>query len=425
MAQVFPFAGLRYDVEKVGALENVITQPYDKITREMLARYQRLSPYNLAHVIKTTDYRGAAPLLESWLAEGILRPDPAPAIYPYFQRYCPPGSDRALTRKGFIAAGRLEEYRAGVVYRHEQTLSGPKQDRLELLRATRSHFGQIFMLYSDPAGEVDRLLDAATAAEPLQRLSDDYGAEHVVWRVEEPSAIAAIQRAMADKKLLIADGHHRYETALAFREECRRSPGHRPGGRCDAVMMTLVNMEAPGVTILPTHRLLARLPGLDRAGLLESVGRYFESLPLSPEKARQQLATYGAGQAIGLALASPGGPEFFLLRLRSQTDLVALLPEFSPAQRRLDVVLLHQLLLRRCLGIDEQAVREERFLQYLREFEVGLKAVADGAAACFFLNPVRMEQVREIAFGGGVLPQKSTDFYPKLLSGLTIYRVPD
>ena len=424
MAQVFPFAALRYAVEKVGALESVITQPYDKITREMLARYQRLSPYNLAHLIKTTDYTGAAALLESWLAEGILRPDPAPAIYPYFQRYRPPGSDRALTRKGFIAAVQLEEYRAGVVYRHEQTLSGPKQDRLELLRATRAHFGQIFMLYSDPAGEVDRLLEAA-AAEPLERLSDDYGAEHMVWRLEEPSAIAAIERAMADKKLLIADGHHRYETALAFREECRRSPAHRPGGRCEAVMMTLVNMEAPGLTILPTHRLLARLPGLDRAALLESVGRYFESLPMSPEEGRRGLATYGAGQAIGLALAGPGGPEFFLLRLRSETDLAALLPELSPAQRSLDVVVLHNLLLGRCLGIDEQAVREQEFLEYVREFEVGMKAVADGAAACFFLNPVRIEQMREIAFGGGVLPQKSTDFFPKLLSGLAIYRVPD
>ena len=424
MAQVFPFAALRYAVEKVGALESVITQPYDKITREMLARYQRLSPYNLAHLIKTTDYTGASALLESWLAEGILRPDPAPAIYPYFQRYRPPGSDRALTRKGLIAAVQLEEYRAGVVYRHEQTLSGPKQDRLELLRATRAHFGQIFMLYSDPAGEVDRLLEAA-AAEPLERLSDDYGAEHIVWRLEEPSAIAAIQRAMADKKLLIADGHHRYETALAFREECRRSPAHRPGGRCEAVMMTLVNMEAPGLTILPTHRLLARLPGLDRAALLESVGRYFESLPMSPEEGRRGLATYGAGQAIGLALAGPGGPEFFLLRLRSETDLAALLPELSPAQRSLDVVVLHNLLLGRCLGIDEQAVREQEFLEYVREFEVGMKAVADGAAACFFLNPVRIEQMREIAFGGGVLPQKSTDFFPKLLSGLAIYRLPD
>ena len=421
MAQVFPFAALRYAAEKVGPLESVITQPYDKITAPMLSRYQSLSPYNLAHILKTTDYAGAAARLKSWLAEGALRADPAPAIYPYFQRYCPPGLDRALTRKGFIAAVRLEEYRAGVVYRHEQTLSGPKQDRLELLRSTRAHFGQLFMLYSDPAGEVERLLDAATAAEPLQKLSDEYGGEHMVWRVEQPSAIEALQRAMADKKLLIADGHHRYETALAFREECRRLPEHRPGGRCEAVMMTLVNMEAPALTILPTHRLLARLPGLDRAALLEAVGRYFESLPMSPEEGQRRLATYGAGQALGLALAGVSSPDFFLLRLRSETDLAALLA----AQRSLDVVVLHNLLLGRCLGIDERAVREQKFLEYVREFEAGLKAVADGAAACFFLNPVRIEQVREIAFSGGVLPQKSTDFYPKLLSGLTIYHVPD
>ena len=425
MAQIFPFAALRYAPGKFGALENVVTQPYDKITPEMLARYQRLSPYNLAHIIKTTDYAGAAARLNSWQAEGVLQPDPAPAIYPYFQRYRPPDSDRVLTRKGFIAAGRLEEYAAGVVYRHERTLSAPKQDRLELLRATRAHFGQIFMLYSDPAGEVERLLDSTTSSEPLERLCDEYGTEHTVWRVEEPAAVEAFQRAMADKKLLIADGHHRYETALAFREECRRSPQHFPGGRCEAMMMTFVNMDATGLTILPTHRLLAGRPGFDRVGFLESAGRYFEPLPMSPEEGRQQLATYGAGQAIGLAVAGSAGPEFFLLRLRPETELAALLPEFSPAQRRLDVVVLHQLLLPRCLGIDERAVREESFLQYVREFEVGLKAVAQGALACFFLNPVRMEQVREIAFAGAVVPQKSTDFYPKMLSGLTIYRIPD
>lgn len=425
MAQIFPFAALRYVPEKVGSLENVITQPYDKITPEMLERYRRLSPYNLAHIIKTTDYEGAARRLKSWLEEGALRPDPAPAIYPYFQKYRLPGSDQVLTRKGFIAAVHLEDYSAGAVFRHERTLTGPKQDRLELLRATRANLEQLFLLYSDPAGELDRLLDEAAAGEPLERLCDEHGAEHIVWRVDEPARIEAFHRAMADKKLLIADGHHRYETALAFRDECRRSAQHRPGGACEKVMMTLVNMDAPGLTILPTHRLLARLPGFDRTHFLESAGRYFEALPMSAEEGRRQLPTYEAGQALGVALAHNGAPEFFLLRLRPQTDLPALLPEFSPAERRLDVVVLHQLLLRHCLGIEEQAVREEKFLEYLREFDKGLEAVARGTPACFFLNSARIEQVREIAFAGGVLPQKSTDFYPKMLSGLTGYLVDD
>jgi len=425
LAEIFPFSALRYAPEKVGPLEHVITQPYDKITPEMLERCRRLSPDNLAHIIKATDYQGAARQLQSWLKEGVLRPDPSPAIYPYSQKYSVPGSDQLLTRKGFIAALRLEDYAAGVVFPHERTLAGPKQDRLELLRATRVHLEQLFLLYSDPSGELDRLLDTAASLEPLERLCDEYGAEHMVWRVDEPARIEAFRRAMADKKLLIADGHHRYETALAFRDECRRSRQHRKGGACEKVMVTLVNMDAPGLTILPAHRLLVRFPGFDRARFLESAGRYFEPLPMTAKEGREQLPTYAAGQAIGVALARNGSPEFFLLRLQPQTDMVALLPKFSPAERRLDVVVLHQLLLRHCLGIDEEAVRQEKFLEYLREFDKCLEAVASGAPACFFLNPAHIEQVREIAFAGGVLPQKSTDFYPKMLSGLAGYRLDD
>ncbi len=430
MAQIFPFTALRYDPKKVGALENVITQPYDKITPEMLERYRALSPHNLAHVIKNTDYAGAAGRLKNWLAEDVLKPDAAPAVYPYFQKYRVPGdgAGREFTRKGFIAAGKLEEYGAGVVFPHEKTLAAPKQDRLELLRATRVHFGQLFMLYSDATGELDRLLEAAVEAKPLEQVCDEYGTEHAVWRVEEPAGIDAFRRAMSAKKLLIADGHHRYETALAFRDECRRSSLHRPGGRCEAVMMTFVNMEAPGLTILPTHRVLARMPRFDRARFLRSVGRFFEALPLGPQEGMQELATFAAGRAMGVALAATGTartPEFFLLRLRPETNLGELLPEFSAQHRSLDVVVLHHLLLKHSLGIEEAAVQEEKFLEYVREFQAGWDAVAAGAPACFFLNPARIEQVREIAFAGGVLPQKSTDFYPKLLSGLTGYRVED
>ncbi len=425
MPEIFPFAALRYDPEKVGPLENVITQPYDKITPEMLARYRSLSPYSLAYIIKTTDYAGAAARLEEWRRQGALRPDSAPAIYPYFQTYRVPGSDPLVTRRGFIAVGKLEEYSAGVVFRHEQTLAGPKQDRLELLRATRVQFGQIFMLYSDPAGEIDRMLEEAARAEPIEHLFDEYGAEHTVWRLDEPSTIANIHRAMKEKKLIIADGHHRYETALAFRDECRCSSRHRAGGRCEAVMMTLVNMEAPGLTILPTHRVLARFPGFERDCFLEAAGRYFETLPMGPEEGRHRLRAHGVGQVLGLALAAPHGPEFFLLRRRPEALLEVLLPQFTPEQRSLDVVVLHQLLLGQCLGIDEQALREEKFLEYVREFDEGWKAVAAGAPACFFLNPVRIEQLRAVALTGNVLPQKSTDFYPKLLSGLAGYVVAD
>lgn len=424
MARIQPFAALRYDRNKVGALENVITQPYDKITPQMIERYRGLSPYNLSWVIKNADYADAARRLREWTEAGVLRPDPQPAIYPYFLRYRAPGTSTDVTRKGFIAAGKLEPYEAGVVFRHERTLTGPKQDRLQLLRATRAHFGQLFMLYSDPTGEIDQRLDTIAASEPVEQVRDEYGAEHTVWRVAAADAIQSICRAMADKKLIIADGHHRYETALAFRDECRRSQLHKDGGACEAVMMTFVNMDVPGLTILPTHRLLARFPKFDRERFLTLAGRYFEVMARPLAQGMRELGTYGAGQAIGVAL-SGATPEFLLLRLRPATDLAELLPEVSPEHRALDVVVLHQVVLKHCLGIDEEAVKEEKFIEYLREYEKGWEAVAAGAPACFFLNPVRIEQMRQIAFAGGVMPQKSTDFYPKLLSGLTGYRVED
>jgi uncharacterized protein (DUF1015 family) len=438
LARIFPFAALRYDAEKTGGLASVVTQPYDKITPRMLERYQALSPHNLSFIIKTADYAAAARRLEEWTGKRILVPDSRPAIYPYFQSYPAPGRAQILTRRGFIAAGQLEDYDAGVVFRHEQTLSGPKQDRLALLRATRVHFGQIFMLYSDPSGGVEELLDRVSRGVPRECVGDEYGVEHRVWRVDQAEQIALFQRAMLDKKLVIADGHHRYETALAFREECRAA-GHRAagassaavGGRrrglparaCEAVMMTLVNADAPGLTILPTHRILRGFPGFERVRFLDSASRFFEPAAMPVEQGRDALARCASGHAIGAALRAGPAVEFLLLRLKSDADLQRLLPGFSPAQRRLDVVVLHELLLKQCLGIGEEAVREEKFLEYAREFEAGIEAVEAGASACFFLNPPRIGQVLEIALAGGVLPQKSTDFYPKLLSGLAGYRV--
>src|SRR5271166_4908083 len=226
----------------------------------MQARYLAASPYNLVRVIlgerRPSDnesdnvYTRAAQYLDDWIRDGILAQDPAPGLYAYFQEFEVPDSGERLTRKGFIGIGKIEDYSAGVVYRHEQTLTGPKKDRLELLRHTHAHFGQLFMLYPDPAGAVDRLLDEAAKQAPLLEVEDEYGAVHRVWKIADARRI---QELMADKKLLIADGHHRYETALAFRNENPGLPG------ADRVMMTFVNMHSPGLKILATHRLVSGL----------------------------------------------------------------------------------------------------------------------------------------------------------------------
>jgi uncharacterized protein (DUF1015 family) len=406
LARVYPFHAYRYTA-KAGAPANLLTQPYDKISPEMQRRYLSLSPYNLVRIIlgerKAGDsgqdnvYTRAAAHLESWIASGVLAREALPGIYPYFQEFTVPDSGERLTRKAFIALGAVEDYSAGVVHRHEQTLSGPKKDRMELLRHTHAHFGQIFMLYSDPAGEIDRLLDEAARGQPLVEVADEYGALHRLWKLADA---AALQPLMADKKLLIADGHHRYETALAF---CRENPALPGAGR---VMMTFVNMHSPGLKILATHRLVSGLPSPDE--FLHKAGADFQVSEIDSVGRLQQAWKESSGHSvIGAAM----GARLFLLQARE-------------ARGELDVRVLHQRILDKLLGIGEQAVREEQYLRYVRGLDTAIQEARSGAAQiAFLLQPVSIDQVAGISFGGGVMPQKSTDFYPKLLSGLAIYKL--
>ena len=327
-------------------------------------------------------------------------------------------------RRGFIAVCRLEDYSARVILPHEQTLSGPKTDRLELLKVTRAHFGQIFVLYSDPAGVVESLLAERTPPQPWEQVTDEYQTVHTVWRITEPQAIIQVAAAMADKKLVIADGHHRYETALAYRDDCRsRATSDKPA---EYVMMTFVRMETDGLTILPTHRLVHGLPGFDWSDFLLQARSIFEveEFPAGDEAGNcaflERLARAGlAGPAFG---AYAGCGKLALLRLRSDYDLEGALQEIPSTLRRLNVILVHRLILEQILRINPQAVREERNLTYHREFTAAAATVARGEAQlCLLLNPTPVQAVRDNALAGLTLPQKSTDFYPKLLTGLALY----
>ncbi len=448
MAQLFPFRAYRYNPAKVEPTR-ALTQPYDKITPEMQQRYAASSPYNLITVEKglahpadspsDNVYIRAAHALDEWIAAQILVRDPARAFYAYFQEFTAPGSTARQVRKGLIALGRVVDYSEGVVFRHEQTLSGPKADRLELLRHTRAHTGQLFMLYDDPASRVDALLDAAAFAPPDLEVRDEYGVAHRIWRIPQPDTVAAIQSAMADKKLVIADGHHRYETALAYRDEQRKAHGvsdvrasASAGAPYEKVMMTLVNARSKDLVILPTHRVVAGLTQFDFGALRAHLAGFFDAREVSlfgdaaqrAATAREQLASAGrTSHAIG---AYAGGDRLTIFTLKPSANLAAAFPGASPRQRQLDVVLLHGLILDKGLGITAEAVRAEQNLRYEREAASAISVVSEGRAqVCFMLNPVRVEQVMEMALAGEVLPQKSTDFYPKMLSGVTIYRVED
>ncbi|MGA2593214.1 MAG: DUF1015 domain-containing protein, partial [Bryobacteraceae bacterium] len=396
MANIFAFQPYRY-AAKAGALQDLVTQPYDKITPEMRQRYLQASPYNLVRIIlgerhesdsdSDNVYTRAERHLADWTAQGILARDSEPALFAYFQEFTNPDCGERLVRKGFIGLGAVEEYAAGVVYRHEQTLSGPKKDRLELLRHTHAHFGQLFMLYPDPAGEIDGLLDEAAKGAPLGEVTDEDGARHALWKIADAGRIAQIRQLMADKKLLIADGHHRYETALAFHRENPALAG------ADRVMMTFVNMHAPGLKILATHRLVSGVPGFDAGEFIRQAAAGFEVAQIPNLEALQRTWSESPGRAIiGAAI----GSRLYLIEARDSAG-------------HLDVKVLHERLLR-LLGIGEEAVREEHNLRYIRGLDRAVAEARSGAAQiAFLLKPVAVDEVARISFGGGVMPQKSTD----------------
>jgi uncharacterized protein (DUF1015 family) len=433
MADIHPFRALRYDPRRV-SLDKVVTQPYDKITPALQDRYYGASPYNLVRIIlgrrEASDnpandvYSRAAAHFRDWRQQGILRQDSLPSLYAYSQRFTLPGSSTPLERHGCIALGRIEDYSANIVFRHEQTLAKPKADRLDLLRATRGHFGQIFMLYED-SGEIDSLL--ATPTDSDLAVTDEYGVLHRVWQVSDPDRINSVRAAMRDKKLIIADGHHRYETALNYRNECRADAGAStapPGTAAhEFVMMTLVNMNSPALLILPTHRVVHSLTSFSEEAFGKAARAFFDieeiDCPLDAPRATGMLRESGRAGTSILAV-TPG--RAFLLH-HPNPNAAQVFDGLSPRQQSLDVVQLHKVLLENVLHLSEESIRNQQNISYIRDAAEALSHVQGSPRAniVFLMNPCRVAQVRDIAFAGEVMPQKSTDFYPKLLSGLTVY----
>jgi uncharacterized protein (DUF1015 family) len=412
LATVKPFQPYRYS-SKAGDPAKLVTQPYDKINPEMQAKYLAQSPHNLVRIIlgqrndSDTDadnvYTRGAKHLNEWIAEGILAQDPAPAFYAYFQEFEVPDSGERLTRKGFIGLGKVEDYEAGIVYRHEQTLSGPKKDRLQVLRHSRAHFGQIFMLYPDREGAVDKELDAAAQSKPVFNVVDEYGARHMLYAITDPARTAHIEQLMGPMKLLIADGHHRYETALNYRNEKPDDPAAK------FVMMTFVNMYSPGLRILATHRVMRNIEGFDAQALLEKAKGSFSIAAFDAPAAVKQVMSKPEPQLVRIGIVTGNGA--WLLTRPRKTD-------------ELDVPVLHQEIIGGWLGIGEEAVREEKYIKYVRGIDAAVAEVREkGAQVAFLLDSTPIDDMARIAFNGGVMPQKSTDFYPKLLTGVTIYKL--
>jgi len=438
MARIYPFRAWRYNPSAV-RLDDVVTQPYDKISPAMQQAYYDRSPYNLVRIILgkpelfdseggETVYTRAAHDFSEWRKQGILVQEKDPCIFAYSQRFKVPGTEEVKERRGFIALGKVHDYSEQVVYRHEQTLSKPKGDRLNLLRATHAHFGQIFMLYSDPAGSIEKILYDGNGPADAET-TDEYGVLHRLWKINDPAVINLLTTAMADKKLIIADGHHRYETALNYSKEhkpAEPAKTHSNTGQVPqpaypeaAVMMSFVNMDSDGLVVLPTHRVVHSLQSFDPAAFTRAAEEFFTVQPLHGADTSDYVELLGKQDGTAFIAITRGGD--FLLRSKTAVinQALAALPE---RQRNLDLSHLHSIVLDKLLGLDAEKVREQTNIRYLRDAAEAVDQVRRGQADITFLtNPVSMEQLREVAFAGDVMPQKSTDFFPKLLSGLTIY----
>jgi uncharacterized protein (DUF1015 family) len=424
MAEIQPFRGVLYNSQRAKA-DEVLTQPYDKITPEMRDRYLKLSPYNLVRIElgkeepgddeTNNKYTRAGDLYQTWLREGVLRRSAQPSVYSLEQAFAAPDGLGGRTRKALIARVRLSRWDEGHILPHEHTLSKPKADRLSLLQAVGAQQGQIFMLYPRPARPL-----AALGGRLVLETMDDYNVRNRLWEVFDPNTIRAVQEALRELTFYIADGHHRYETALAFRDACRAAADKPdPEAPYEFVMATLVDMNDPGLIVLPTHRVVSNLRGFDRRRFREQLTKSFT---LEPQPSLEKLLTAikSAPHHIGLY----DGDGFALLRPKKLESLRPLFESKPALWHTLDVAVLHVAILEALLGIDEAQLRDEANVTYWREPEKAAEQVRRGKAAlAFFLNPTRAADVKAIADARSRMPQKSTDFYPKLLSGLVQYEV--
>jgi len=431
MAEILPFKAFRYDTSQV-KLSDALTQPYDEITPEMQAKYYEQSPLNIVRIVlgkageTDTDhfniYTRAAEYFHDWRSSGVLRQDEEPSIYLYSQTFTIPGLRDIAERRCLVVRGRLYNYSENVVFPSELTLSKPKLDRLNLLRATKANFGQILMLYSDPSGSIQSQLKKKSEAEPDDSVLDEYEVLHRLWKISDPAFISSLQEQMSDRKLMIADGHHRYDTSLAYRDEARAQGGSTDrNAPYEFAMMTLASIEDRGLVVLPTHRIVHGLNSFDRERMLDDAKAFFDvdriDMRAESRSATTLLSEAGENGTAFVAVTRQGP---YLLRAKKRVirETLSGLPD---RERALDVVQLHKILFERVLGISEDAVRNEENVRFERDAFEAISWVRQGANVAFLMNPARIEQVSDVAFSGGQLPQKSTDFYPKLLSGLTIY----
>jgi uncharacterized protein (DUF1015 family) len=419
MADVQPLRALHYEPAVAGALADVVAPPYDVIDQTQRAELLARSPRNIVAIDlpqgEPDRYAAAGELLANWQRDGALVRDELPAIWAHTQDYTGPDGQRR-TRRGFFCRVRIEQYGAGRVCPHERTHPGPKEDRLRLTRATRANISPIFSLYSDPRAAAWSALEPFTSAEPWGEVTDGDDTVHRIWRVEDEVAIAAVQAATRDAELLIADGHHRYETMRSYAEEVDAA-GTASGEAHRFILMCLVALEDPGLTVFPTHRVVNRLDDAKRASLAQAIERDFET----EQVALEQLAPAPGEGPLQLGYLAREDERPLRLTLKDQAIADAALSGHSDAYRHLDTGILETLLLKDALGLSDEDISHFNGLFYARDADEAIAMVREGDyEAAFLMRPTPIAQVRDVAAAGENMPPKSTYFFPKLLTGLLL-----
>ncbi|MBW2980052.1 DUF1015 domain-containing protein [Candidatus Woesearchaeota archaeon] len=427
MVEITPFKGLFYSKEKIKDFRFVVTPPYDVISEEEKKIFLADSPYNLAHVLLPENgenrYTNAAELMKKWVSEGVLVNDDEACIYVYAQEYILKKYRKKpvrKVRKGFIALAKLEDYEKKVILPHEKTLSKPKEDRMNLMKAVHANLGQLFMLYHDANGVMTQIIEAEAKKEPFIEFTDSSGIKHTLWKVSDKVEIDNIQKEMADRKTYIADGHHRYETALNFSKDNPELEG------AQYRMMTLINVDDEGLLVLPTHRLVHNLESLELKKLEGDLLKEFDLEIYEFDDANEELQRNkmldrmkGRFKKHVFGMLCKGMKRYYLITLKDNKTVAN-----ENVSKRLDVSILHDLILDKLLGIDAEALKSQKYADYVKgEPEDAIKALKEkDYQLAFFLNPTKINEVLEVADAGATMPQKSTFFYPKLVSGLVMYK---
>ncbi len=433
MAEVRPFRAVRYNPDKVGPLVDVVTPPYDIIDEALQNELYERSPHNFVRLDfgKTSEadtdsdnrYTRAAETYADWVEDTVLMRDPRPCFYVYHQTFEVDGAP--VTRRGFLCTIRVCDYDERVILPHERTLKGPKKDRLDLMRATESQMSQLFMLYDDPQRAIDKAFEAFCEEQSIIDIETADGIRHQLWIVHDDETIAWVQERLAKEQLLIADGHHRYETALAYRNEVAADNPESPAA---FALAYLANSEDPGLAVWPTHRAIHSVADLDQDAWLKKLSEYFVAIPIPADVAPDELPAM-------LQRAGADAPSFVLLtrdsegeaqRLLLTLDIVSASEELDaldvvgPA-RLLDVTVLHDFILAKLTGVSLEAQAQKLNVRYPRSLDAAFaEAARDDVQAVFVMNPTPISRIRAVCNAGGFMPQKSTYFYPKVLSGLVI-----